>query len=206
MYNVLHPEDPNTTENDCIPLILEKDSTGNDNILAFITDKKGIILVESQPEESENIAFRSFLHLSTAIEKYLQYTNQDLDQVEPVKLPCWEIYALVANSKNTEYDEYLFDDSHHEKSSFMNMKVRLLRARNKNDIVDQYTKFTEIYEHQYIIYDDNRKTISETIRICKERGILKDYLERHEHELVSMYEALYNERNALEFEMYQERL
>lgn len=56
----------------------------------------------------------------------------------------------------------------------------------------------------------NEKEILETIRICKDRNVLKEYLESGEKEVVDIMMLLYNEEEAMktyvESECYMHRM
>lgn len=60
-------------------------------------------------------------------------------------------------------------------------------------IINQCVVFTKICKEQVAIYGRSREAILETIRICKDRNVLKEYLESREKEVVDIMMALYNE-------------
>ncbi len=45
------------------------------------------------------------------------------------------------------------------------------------DIIGQYVFFTKVYNEQVRLYGRTIEAVSETIRICMDRDILKEYLE-----------------------------
>ena len=47
------------------------------------------------------------------------------------------------------------------------------------------------------VYGRTREAIMETIRICKDKNVLKDYLESREKEVVSIMLAMYDEKEIL---------
>lgn len=46
-------------------------------------------------------------------------------------------------------------------------------------------------------YDRTRNAIEETIRICKDRNIMKEYFEKREKEVVTMMMTLYDEEQIM---------
>lgn len=56
----------------------------------------------------------------------------------------------------------------------------------------QYVLFTKVYDEQRKLYGRTQKTIEETIRISKERNVLKAYLESREKEVVTMMMTLFD--------------
>jgi len=56
----------------------------------------------------------------------------------------------------------------------------------EGDIINQYVVFTKVINDQIKIYGRKREAITEAIRICKDRNILKDYLTSREKEVVDI--------------------
>ena len=53
----------------------------------------------------------------------------------------------------------------------------------KGDIISQYVAFTRVYNEQIKLHGRTRKAVLETIRICRDSHILKEYLEAREQEV-----------------------
>ena len=68
---------------------------------------------------------------------------------------------------------------------------------NENDIIGQYIIFTKVYNEQRKLHGATKETILETIRICKDRNILKEYLENREQEVVDMMMTLFDDEQIL---------
>ena len=66
--------------------------------------------------------------------------------------------------------------------------------------------FTKVYNEQMKQYGRTRETIMETIRICKDKNVLREYLQSREKEVVSIMLAMYDEKEILreyiEYEKY----
>ena len=62
----------------------------------------------------------------------------------------------------------------------LDVKVKLIYGDIEDDIIGQYEIFTNVYDEQRKLYGRTRKAIEETIRICKKRNVLKEYLESRE--------------------------
>ena len=54
-----------------------------------------------------------------------------------------------------------------------------------------------VYNEQRQLYGATKKAILETIRICKDRNILKEYLESREQEVVDMMMTLFDDEQIL---------
>ena len=55
------------------------------------------------------------------------------------------------------------------------------------------------------LYGRTKKAILETIRICKDRNVLKEYLESREKEVVDIMMVLYDEEEAMKTYVESER-
>ena len=74
----------------------------------------------------------------------------------------------------------------------LDVKVKMIYGDNEDDIIGQYVLFTKVYDEQRKLYGRTQKAIEETIRICKERNVLKEYLESREGEVVTMMMTLFD--------------
>jgi hypothetical protein len=54
-----------------------------------------------------------------------------------------------------------------------------------------------VYNEQMKKYGRTRQAVMETIRICKDKNVLKEYLQECEKEVVSIMLAMYDEREIL---------
>lgn len=57
--------------------------------------------------------------------------------------------------------------------------------------------FTKVCDKQVALYGRTREAIMETIRICKDKNVLKEYLESREREVVDIMMTLYNEEEIM---------
>ena len=82
----------------------------------------------------------------------------------------------------------------------------VLYGTDEDDIISQYVTFTKVYNEQMKQYGRTRETIMETIRICKDKNVLREYLQSREKEVVSIMLAMYDEKEILreyiEYEKY----
>ena len=81
---------------------------------------------------------------------------------------------------------------------FVDVKVKMLYDGKKGDILNQYVTFTKIYNEQVKKYGRTRKAVLETIHICKDSNILKEYLKNREKEVVDIMMTLFDQEYAVE--------
>ncbi len=62
----------------------------------------------------------------------------------------------------------------------------------KEEIISQYVSFSKIYDEQRRLHGRTRKAIRETLRICDERDVLREYLKTCEKEATSIMSFLFD--------------
>ncbi len=114
-------------------------------------------------------------------------------------LPKPELYVIYTGERN-EHPEWisLSEEFFPGQDCFVDVKVRMLYDGKEGDILNQYVTFTKIYNEQVKQQGRTREAVLETIRICKDRKILKEYLEGREKEVVDIMMTLFDQEYAVE--------
>ncbi len=81
--------------------------------------------------------------------------------------------------------------------SSIDVKVKMIYDGKKGNIINQYVTFTRGCDKQVALYGRTREAIMETIRICKDKNVLKEYLESQEREVVDIMMTLYDEEEIM---------
>ena len=68
-------------------------------------------------------------------------------------------------------------------NSVLDFKVKVVTDGKDGDIIQQYVRFTKIYNEQVKLYGRNSKAVYETIRICEDENVLADYMKSREKEV-----------------------
>ena len=76
-------------------------------------------------------------------------------------------------------------------------EVKVLYQENEKDIIGQYIIFSKVYNEQRKLYGNTKKAVTETIRICKNRNVLKEYLESKEQEVVDIMMTLFDDEQIM---------
>ncbi|MBQ6419398.1 MAG: hypothetical protein IJQ15_01240 [Synergistaceae bacterium] len=71
--------------------------------------------------------------------------------------------------------------------------MRVINSENKNDIIGQYIIFTHVLDEQIKIYGRTKEAAENTISICQDDGVLKEYLEGLKKEVVSTMMLLFDQ-------------
>ncbi|MCC8014726.1 MAG: hypothetical protein LIO87_05975 [Eubacterium sp.] len=206
LYQALHPEDTETTEEDLKTITLEpiflKDIT---NDLGFSVKDKLFILVEAQSTVSVNIIVRSFMYLARTYQEYLEETKQNLYGSKPVKLPKPELYVIFSCETNTDKEVLtLSEEFFGGDETAIEVRVNVITDKNGKGIIGQYIIFTKVLDMQRKTLGNTEEAIINTIKICKNENILKDFLQEHEKEVYNIMISLYNYEKI--YEMFEREL
>ena len=80
----------------------------------------------------------------------------------------------------------------------------MLYGNNEQDIVGQYVLFTKVLDEQIKKYGRTREAVQAAIDICKDKNILKSYLERHEQEVRTIMMDLFDQETV--FKVYAKNI
>lgn len=218
LYKALHPEDTNATEEQLTYVTIENILiNGLYNDLGFMVGNRLVILTEAQSTWSVNIIIRVLLYLAQTYHDYLAKTKQPLYTSKQVQIPEPELYVIYTGERQERPAEISLSKKFFDgKECAVDVKVKMIydgtvsEETGEGDIINQYVIFTKVCNEQVKLYDRTKKAILETIRICKDRNVLKEYLESREKEVVDIMMVLYDQEEAIqmygESERYDEKV
>ena len=195
LYKALHPEADYVTE-DMIEIVTLKniltDSLYND--LGFMLDKRLIVLVEAQSTWSVNIIIRSLMYMVQTYQDYIEKEELNIYSSKKLEIPKPELYVIYTGEKKVEEKEISLNEEYFDgEPTALDVRVKVLTNSREGDIINQYVMFTHILNEQIKKYGRTKEAIDETIRICKDRNILKEYLSNHESEVHDIMFSLYDD-------------
>lgn len=116
----------------------------------------------------------------------------DIYSSKKIEIPKPELFVVYTGNRKEKPDEIsLSEEFFNGEPSSIEIKIKMLYGKG-DDILCQYVSFTKIFEEQVKLYGYSKKTIKETIRICKNKNILKEYLDRREKEVTDLFDILYD--------------
>jgi len=206
LYQVLHPEDTETEIDDLTIVTLSRIiSRSIYNDLGFLAGNRLMVLVEAQSTWSENILVRFLMYLGETYHRYIKTNGLKIYNEKNVEIPKPELYVVFTGERDEKPEtislrKCFFNDE----DCCVDVEAKVIYDSRKGDIINQYITFSKVFDEQYRRYPGDRtKAVQETIRICLERNVLKEYLEREEAAAVmftfadqveAMNEALSEER------------
>jgi hypothetical protein len=195
LYQVLHPEDIGATEDALDIVTIENILTDNIyNDLGVRVGDRLIILVEAQSTWSMNILVRILLYLAKTYQNFIIETKQDLYSEKKVRVPKPEFYVIFTGERKKQPEVISFSEEFFGGADIdVEIKAKVIYQRDTNDIIDQYIVFCKVFDEQRKKYGYTEKAIRNTINICKDRNVLREYLESREKEIVTIMITLFSE-------------
>ena len=193
LYLALHPEDASVTEDDMKIVTLENIlSNGQYNDLGVLVGGTLLVLVEAQSTFTVNVTLRLLMYLAQSYKQYVIEHELDLYSTSPVSIPRPELYMVYTGTEAGRPDTLRLSSLFGGEGS-LDLTVQVLRKRGTSDILDQYIRFCEIQVAQRKTYGYTQKAIDETLRLCREEGILTPFLASREKEVKDIMFTLFDQ-------------
>ena len=186
LYKTLHPEDTTATEDSLTDVTIENVLTDNlYNDLGFIVNNKLMILIEAQSTWTVNILIRILLYLAQSYHEYFQRTSQNF-------------YVIFTGNKGEKPDKISLSKEFFEGANIdIEVRAKVIYESDNDDIINQYIIFCKVFNEQTRQHGMTRTAVTETIRICKNRNVLKEYLLNREKEVVTIMMSLFDEEQII---------
>ena len=175
------------------------------NDLGFRVKDEIIILMEAQTIYTTNIVLRILFYLSETLKNYIidSSENKNLNELyntKPRIIPKIKLFVVYTGDKMMQDHDLHLKDVIVENDiiSDIDMKVRVLCTGNKSSILGQYILFTQIYSRQKKECKDIETAVKNTIEICMNDEILKEYLDYRKMEVQEMITAFMTQEEAFE--------
>ena len=200
LFNALHPEATDITEADIENISISHvivDKPYND--LGFTVKGKQFILVEAQSSWSYNILVRLMLYFADTLLGIIKdHEDWDVHDTAKLPLPSPEFYVIYTGDRRNVPNQISFRrDFYRDDSVPFDLEARVISTESTDDIIGQYIIYAHVYDQQVKKYGYQRSAAEETVRICKDRGILKDYLEAHEKEVINSMIMLFEQEESV---------
>ena len=198
-YQAIHPEDKDVKEEELRTITLETILTDDIyNDLGFIKGDKIMILAEAQSTWTSNIIIRALEYLVNSYRRYFTENGMDLYQSKKVSLPKPELYVIYTGNRKKRPERITLSEEFFQgENTAIEVTVKMIYDGRNGDIINQYVTFTKILNEQIRLHGGTKKAILETIRICKDENILKEYLESRESEVVDIMMQLYDQEEIM---------
>lgn len=200
LYKTLHPEDTDITEDELDIVTIDNvltDNLYNDLGLA-VSGNKLLILVEAQASWTVNVLVRMLLYLAQSYREYFERTKQSLYKSKAVRMPKPELYIIYIGDRGDKPDMVSLSKEFFGGMDIdIEIKARVIYEKDTNDIISQYISFCKVFNEQRKLYGLTEFMIKETIRICKDRNVLREYLSSKEKEVVTIMMSLFDDEQIM---------
>jgi hypothetical protein len=114
-------------------------------------------------------------------------------------MPKPELYVIYTGNKGEKPDVISLSEEYFGKAEIaVEVKAKVIYEQETDDIINQYIIFCKVFNDQRNKHGLTEETVKETIRICKDRNVLREYLESKEKEVVTIMMSLFDEEQIMD--------
>ena len=200
LYKTLHPEDADATEDKLDIVTIDNVLTDNlyNDLGIMVGGNKLLLLLEAQASWTVNILIRILLYLAQTYHEYFERTSQSLYKSKKVKMPKPELYVIYTGNKGRKPDIISLSKEFFDGADIdIEIKARVIYESDKDNIINEYIIFCKVFNEQVKAHGMTKQAVAETIRICKDRNILKQYLSSKEVEVVTIMMSLFDDEQIM---------
>ena len=207
-YAAIHPED-NITDIDDITLVTldHKLLRAQYNDLGFIVGNRLMVLAEAQSTWTVNILIRLVMYLGETFQRYIKNNRLNVYSTRKLEIPRPELYVIYHRPQGDLPDEISLSKDYFgiedPRDIYVDVRVKIIYDSSEGNIISQYINFCRVFDDQVRLYGRTEKAVMETIRICKDRNILREYLSKEE--VPSIMFGGFDMEEQLEFMREEER-
>ncbi len=176
------------------------------NDIGFQLKDRIIFLIEAQSTWTENILVRVLMYLAKSYQDYIIRTGQNIYGSRKVQLPQPELYVIYTGSRKARPRFLSFAESFFPGGDCcLDIRVNMIYDGKDGDIISQYVAFTKIFDSQVRKYGLTAEAVREAIRICKDRNVLRQFLQGRESEVVDIMITLFSQEEVWDMQLRNER-
>ena len=200
LYKTLHPEDADATEDTLDIVTIDNVLTDNlyNDLGIMVGNNRLLLLLEAQASWTVNILIRVLLYLAQSYHEYFERTSQSLYKSKKVKMPKPELYVIFTGNKGRKPDTISLSQEFFDSADIdIEIKAKVIYESDKDNIINEYIVFCKVFNEQIKEHGITKQAVTETIRICKDRNILKQYLSSKEVEVVTIMMSLFDDEQIM---------
>lgn len=206
LFMELHPEATDVSEAD-VDIITLTNVMVNEmyNDLGFIVRDRLIILVEAQATWTVNIIPRVLLYLGETLKEYFERVGANLYGAAKINIPQIEAYVIYTGPPRPGVRNgpiSLRNEFYGGIDSGVDLTVNVICSSQSGSLIDQYIAFCHVINEQVRLYGRTKEAITNTLKICAENNILREYLKAREMEVLDMMTSLFDQEKI--FRVYVE--
>ena len=209
LYLYFHPRDQDIKDSEIITWTLTSTYTNSIiNDLGIIAKDKLLLLVEAQSTWTLNILPRMLVYLAESYNRYLVNTKQNIYGSKIITLPKPEFYVIYSGKEKITNEKITIrKDFFKDYNCPVELEIKVINNDNSSNVVNEYIKFTNIFDTNNQMYGYTKESIMLTINECINKNILKDYFVENKMEVYGMLSCCFDEETIKEmygWERYRE--
>ncbi|MBQ8093069.1 MAG: hypothetical protein IJ242_05780 [Clostridia bacterium] len=185
LFRAQHPEMTVVKETNIEPVTLHPIMLNQSyNDPGLLVKDKLIIFVEAQSTWSINILIRILLCLAMTYQNYITEHRLYVYGSRKIEIPEPEFHVIFTGNRKFKKDSIsLKEDFWNSHNAKADVETKGIYAENKDDIIGQYIIFNHVLDDHIRKHGRNKTAVEETIHICKNECVPKEYLESREKEM-----------------------
>ncbi len=113
-------------------------------------------------------------------------------------MPKPELYVIYTGNKGRKPDTISLSQEFFDGADIdIEIKAKVIYESDKDNIINEYIVFCKVFNEQIKVHGMTKQAVTETIRICKDRNILKQYLSSKEVEVVTIMMSLFDDEQIM---------
>ena len=113
-------------------------------------------------------------------------------------MPKPELYVIYTGNKGRKPDIISLSQEFFDGADIdIEIKAKVIYESDKDNIINEYIVFCRVFNEQIKEHGMTKQAVTETIHICKDRNILKQYLSRKEVEVVTIMMSLFDDEQIM---------
>ena len=113
-------------------------------------------------------------------------------------MPKPELYIIYTGDKGRKPDIISLSREFFNGADIdIEIKAKVIYESDKNNIINEYIVFCKVFNEQIKEHGMTKQAVTETIRICKDRNILKQYLSSKEVEVITIMMSLFDDEQIM---------
>ena len=113
-------------------------------------------------------------------------------------MPKPELYVIYTGNKGKKPDTISLSQEFFDGADIdIEIKAKVIYESDKDNIINEYIVFCKVFNEQIKEHGMTKQAVTETIRICKDRNILKQYLSSKEVEVVTIMMSLFDDEQIM---------
>ena len=166
------------------------------NDLGLLVGDRLLILVEAQATWSVNVLIRLLLYLAETYHRLIAHMKWNVYGSKALPLPEPELYVVYTGKRKRRPETISFSTAFFGRRKVaVDITAKVLYG-GEDDIIGQYVTFCHVLDEQYRRHGRTVEAVREAIRICKDKDVLKKYLEEREEEVIDIMITLFDQEVA----------